>query len=132
MELRAKTELLKHFQKVYNEEINESVKISNEEIEYFVDEYLLKDDVCLKKITDRLLHEITQLPNSKVNASIIKSDEHFTFKRELIGDINGDYFFVVFRRELNEEYFIKFGYGTDCKEQIKELIKSIEPRAIVN
>ena len=131
MEIRAKTELLKHFQKVYNEEINESVKISNEEIEYFVDEYLLKDDINLKKVSDKLIGELNKLSDTPVGATEIKSDDYYSFKRELCGFIGDDWFEVYFRRdEQGSKIFLN--KESDCKEQIKELIKSIEPRAIVN
>ena len=130
--MKAKTELLKHFQKVYNEELNESVKISNEEIRYFIEEHLLNSDISLKKVSDRLIEEILNLNDSSVASSKIKEDENFTFKRDLVGYIKDNHFLVTFRREMNGNYFIKFGYSVDCKEQIKELIKSIEPKAIVN
>lgn len=131
MELKAKTELLKHFQKVYNEEINESVKISNEEIRYFIEEHLLKNDINLKKVSDNLIEELNKLSDTPVGATEIKSDDYFSFKRELCGFIGDDWFEVYFRRD-EEGSRIYLNKESDCKKQIKELIKSIEPKAIVN
>lgn len=134
MELDKKINLLKHFQDVYNNEISNTNKITNHELECYIEEYLTNGEYCVKAISKKLNEKLLKTKKVSVTQDTGVPNVYNSYSNNVFGfsydDSEGEYFHVNFLiNETGQEIIIT--RLTECKEYIKNMILSIEPRAVI-